>query len=168
MNARVRVFSSLLALAVTGVPAEVSAAGSKAKADATVVVTITVPPRLALDLNTSSFRMTAADAFFPRGSSGDPVKATIRSNNPTTVLRVQASPPTSQSGQVIPLQYLKSRVHVLHVLSGESYTPPLADLLTFQGGTSGTVVSFDYALENAWLVSPGDYVSIIHYSLVAP
>lgn len=141
-------------------------------------VTISVPPRMTLAVDTAAVSLTADPADTDTSNqtaAGAAATVTVKTNYPTALyLKVSASTPTSGS-DTIGLSAFKFKHDTttaggstVNVTSGSSWTAfsnTATSIATLTGRTSETQLKYDYAVDRNWAYASGTYSSTVTYTL---
>jgi hypothetical protein len=141
-------------------------------------VTISVPPRMTLAVDTTAVSLTADPADTDASNAttaGGAATVTVKTNYPTALyLKVSASTPTSGS-DTIGVSNFKfkhdsttaggSTVNVTQGASWTAFSNSAASIATLTGRTSDTKLKYDYAVDRDWAYASGTYSSTVTYTL---
>lgn len=147
----------------------------------TKAVTITVPARMTLDVDTSAVSLTADPADDTsvtnnQTSGGGGATVTVKTNHPTALyLKVHASTPTSGSDTIALTNFkfkhastnagLSSTVNVTSGSDWTAFGSTASSIATLTGRSNGTAIKYDYAVDRSWAHASGAYTSTVTYTL---
>lgn len=149
----------------------------------TKTVTITVPARMTLDIDTAAVALTADPADGSgvtdnQTSGGTSATVTVKTNHATALfLKVHASAPTDSSNTIALSNFkfkhnstsagLDSSVNVDAGSDWTAFTDLTSPtkIATLTGRSNGTTLKYDYAVDRSWAYASGSYTSVVTYTL---
>lgn len=157
-----------------------SANGAPDVSHAFANLTVAVPPRLLLSINTGSVSLVADPAGGAQNVAAGAAVLTIKSNYGTTNLAVSATTPASATNS-LPVSCLRYQVSTAQPPSGgtttvaalslnrgatwDAFSNSAVQAASLTGASDGAVLTYDYEAVPNWTYKPGTYASHVTYTI---